>query len=143
VTGSVFTSGGENLGRTNYTGVSGGIGMIGNGWDQWAGYFYSQSKTTIANTPDGSSNSLMFGETIGDDQIGKTYSHSWMGVGNLPTAYGFVPSAWYTFGSKHTGVVLFSMGDGSVRGIKRSADVRIIRSAAGIGDGEVYDANSI
>jgi hypothetical protein len=36
------------------------------------------------------------------------------------TGYGLTqPAHWYTFGSKHTGVVLFGLGDGSVRAIRK------------------------
>ncbi|HEX3149206.1 MAG TPA: DUF1559 domain-containing protein [Gemmataceae bacterium] len=143
VTGTVFTSGGNTLGRTNYVGVSGGISKVGNGWDTWAGIFYSQSYTTLSSIADGTSQTLMFGESTGDDDKGSNgYSLSWMGCGIMPEAYGFASPTWYTFSSKHSGIIMFAMGDGSVRPVKRSADVRVVRSAVGASDGEIYDPSA-
>ena len=144
ITATYFTAGGENVGRTNYMGVAGGMGLVGTTWDPWAGYFYSQSKVRIGNSQDGSSNSLMFGEALGDTNP-QTLNRSiaWMGASALPVAWGVQTTDWVTFGSKHSGVILFAMGDGSIRSIKKSADTRVLRSAAGVADGEVYDNDRI
>jgi prepilin-type N-terminal cleavage/methylation domain-containing protein len=144
VTGTVFTSGANTLGRTNYVGVSGGISKVGNAWDPWAGIFYSQSYTTVATIPDGSSNTLMFGESTGDDEKGSNgYSLSWMGCGIMPEAFSFgATTTWYTFSSRHSGVIMFAVGDGSVRPVRKNADVRVLRSAVGASDSENYDPSA-
>jgi prepilin-type N-terminal cleavage/methylation domain-containing protein len=139
-----------NFGPTNYLGVMGGLGKPGNGWDTWAGIFYTQSKVSLSQltAADGSSNTLMFGEhsTQACVQLtgeSPTRAFSWMGVGVLPTAGGLQPasSCWGTFSSSHAGVVNFAYGDGSVRGVSKNVPTRTLRSAAGWADGEVYDSS--
>jgi prepilin-type N-terminal cleavage/methylation domain-containing protein len=144
ITATYFTAGGENVGRSNYIGVAGGMGLVGTAWDPWAGFFYSQSKVRIGNTQDGSSNTLMFGEALGDtDPQTLNRSIAWMGASAMPVAWGVQTSNWYTFGAKHSGVIQFAMGDGSIRSVKKTADTRVLRSAAGAADGEVYDPDRI
>jgi len=136
------------FGVTNYVGVMGGLGKIGNGWDPWAGILTTQSAYTLGQVSgaDGTANTLFFGEY--STQAAKTagenppYAHSWMGCGGLPTAYGFATPGWYTFSSSHTaGVINFAYGDGSVRALSKSSPTRTVRSAAGVMDGEVYSLN--
>src|SRR5262249_47423899 len=133
-----------SLGRTNYVGVGGVIGRILNPWDVYEGVFISQSKVTVATIADGSSNTLMFGETLGDDiRASNDSSFAWMGMGYLVTGYGLPPDgAWYTFGSKHQ-VVNFAYADGSVHGVRKSAAVSALYPASGIQDGEVYPASEL
>jgi prepilin-type N-terminal cleavage/methylation domain-containing protein len=111
-----------NLGRSNYAGVS-GYGGIGTMNDTWVGLLYNRSRVTLgtATAADGLSNTLLFGETLCGEGTGqRTKAASWAGVGALPVAWGLIdPAQWYTFGSKHTGVVQFALGDGSVRGLRR------------------------
>ncbi len=138
------------LGRTNYLASGGAAGLIGNGWDQWAGVMYNQSAQTIATIQDGSSNTLLYGESLGDNYDGaakrwtNTAAHGWMGIGWLPTVFGLnvntYPDAGYMmFTSKHTGVVNFVYADGSVRGVKTSAAALVFRHASGAADGNTYD----
>jgi prepilin-type N-terminal cleavage/methylation domain-containing protein/prepilin-type processing-associated H-X9-DG protein len=140
-----------NFGVTNYLGVMGGMGKVGNGWDAWAGMLYTQSALTLGqvSSADGTSNTLFFGENstiagqIGGDT--PTRGFGWMGAGGLPQAYGFQPPSnwWGSFSSMHTSVINFAFGDGSVRALTKSAPTRTVRSAAGAIDGEVYNASSI
>jgi hypothetical protein len=46
-----------------------------------------------------------------------------MGSGALPTAWGTPDQqggSWYAFSAKHTGVVQFAYGDGSVRRVRKN-----------------------
>jgi prepilin-type N-terminal cleavage/methylation domain-containing protein len=140
------------LGKSNYVGVSGGIGDTGNGWGPWKGAFTTASKYKVETLTDGSSNTLIFGETLGGRQVGsRDFAIAWMGAGQFPQAWGFAPVAgtnplseqWYQFSSYHTGVINFVAGDGSVKGIRKTATTRTVRSAVGAFDNETYDVNAI
>ncbi|HSQ55493.1 MAG TPA: DUF1559 domain-containing protein [Gemmata sp.] len=135
------------LGKSNYVGVSGGIGATGDsgGWDNWRGAFTTGSQNKIETLTDGSSQTLVFGETLGGQQVGsRDFAIAWMGAGQFPQAWGFSETAqWYQFSSYHTGIINFAAGDGSVKGIRKSAVTRQVRSAVGAFDGEVYDANMV
>ncbi|HEY1191808.1 MAG TPA: DUF1559 domain-containing protein [Gemmata sp.] len=136
----------STLGKTNYVGVSGGIGHIGNGWDTWRGPFTTQSKNRLETISDGTSQTLFFGESLGGSDGGtRDFSFAWMGAGQMPAAYGIPASgaSWYHFSSRHTGTVNFVYGDGAVRSVRKGCDTRILRSAVGGFDGEVYDSSAI
>jgi prepilin-type N-terminal cleavage/methylation domain-containing protein/prepilin-type processing-associated H-X9-DG protein len=122
------------IGRTNYLPVAGALGYSGSSyWDTWKGIFYNNSKTKLTTIMDGTSNTLMFGEALGDQ--GAQYSFSWMGSTAQPTAWGLLSGQphWYEFSSRHTGIVNFCFGDGSVRSL---------RSPQGGGNGTPYRAAS-
>lgn len=126
VGGFGVTEGGAGLGRTSYVGVAGYGGQINNGAvDQYAGLFCNRSAVSLAQltASDGASNTLMFGEWLDDFASGpRRYAPAWIGTGSLPTAYGTASSAdtgVFEFNSKHTGMIQFGMGDGSVRGIRK------------------------
>ena len=130
-------------GRTNYMGVAGGFGKIGNSWDRWQGIFYSRSKVTIVGVTDGTSNTLMVGEALGGDPTSASRnSFAWAGNGFLPSAWNLASTGqpqWYQFGSKHTGLVNFVYADGSVRPVRNTSDTTMFRRATGITDGNVID----
>lgn len=124
------------IARTNYIGNAGGFGRIGNSWDMWQGPFQVRLETRDSDFKDGQSNTILFGEAIGgyDADGVLEYTHSWMGVGIMPTAYGIShPTAdvtgydekpgWYQYGSHHRGdTIQFAFGDGSVKAISRDVD---------------------
>jgi prepilin-type N-terminal cleavage/methylation domain-containing protein len=101
----------------------------------YIGIFTNRSKVTLAEitSADGSSNTLMIGELLGGRATPspRDFVYSWMGNGSLGTKWGLGPGgpydgksanvsngAWWAFSSRHTGVIQFAMGDGSVRGLR-------------------------
>ena len=130
-------------GRTNYMGVGGGLGRIGNNWDAEVGPMANRNKVTVIGITDGSSNTLMVGEALGGDPTSSTRnSFAWAGNGWLPAAWGLAANGkpqWYQFGSKHTSVVNFCMADGSVRNVRTSTDTTTYRRASAMQDGSVVN----
>jgi prepilin-type N-terminal cleavage/methylation domain-containing protein/prepilin-type processing-associated H-X9-DG protein len=116
------------LGRTSYLGVA-GTGERGdrgpNPWSNWVGVFSNRSKNKIATIPDGSSNTLMFGEMLFTPSVGpRQWSAAWIGAGAGTTAYGMGDSTSnrlniFLFNSRHPNVVLFAYADGHVRNIRK------------------------
>jgi hypothetical protein len=110
---------------------------------------------------DGTSNTLMFGEALGGTGIGgRNHAFTWMGCGALPTAWGLGRANrepldhggadWYRFSSRHTAVVQFCFGDGSVRGICRGTsttlftpDWHVLCSLSGVNDGQWYNVDCL
>jgi prepilin-type N-terminal cleavage/methylation domain-containing protein len=145
------------LGRTNYLGVAGFSGR-GTGNDLYAGVFTNRSTVTLAQLTgaDGASNTLFLGESLGDQDTGPhQYGLGWIGCGTYPIANGLPtgegPTYWANFSSRHTAVVQFCFGDGSVRGIRKgisgtspfSQDFVTFALIAGWQDGTVVDASTI
>jgi hypothetical protein len=135
---------------TNYLGCAGARGILGSGgtgevvtlvgttivnqdWSILGGLFDNRSHTSIARVPDGTSNTLMFGEIAGDSGLPSlslpgsntgqvTAMFTWMGAGVASTVYGCGgPNTFYfgQFSSAHTAVVNFCYADGSVHGLIR------------------------
>jgi Protein of unknown function (DUF1559) len=87
----------------------------------YQGPFTANSKTKITDIIDGSSNTLLFGETLAGTSVPGTqrdFALTWLGAGCMPTDWELcVPAQWYNFSSRHIGIVQFTFGDGSVRPI--------------------------
>jgi prepilin-type N-terminal cleavage/methylation domain-containing protein len=137
-----------NFGVTNYLSCAGGMGKVGNGWDPYAGIYYTESNVSMAQltAADGASNTLAFGEnsTLAGQIAGNgSNAWAWIGAGGMPTAYGFSGPSWANFSSMHDAVINFAMGDGSVRGVLKSANSWTVVLASGYMDGQVYDLSSI
>jgi prepilin-type N-terminal cleavage/methylation domain-containing protein/prepilin-type processing-associated H-X9-DG protein len=162
-----------NLGITNYIGVAGRFAQVGSNivsagepLDNWRGVFVPsmiipygaplslssiQRSGTVNNTTltDGTSNTLMFGESLGDGYAaGPTYINTawaWISAGWRPTFDGLRPPASRDFGSfssNHTGVINFAFCDGSVRTLRTPTDPNSLTqyvSASTIRRGEVID----
>ena len=82
--------GGQGLGRCNYVGVAGYAGNV-TGYTQYNGVFTNRSTLTMAQLAggDGTSNTLMFGEYLGDADAGvRQFAPAWMGAGAVATAWG-------------------------------------------------------
>jgi len=126
------------LGKTDYAPCS---GYIGAGDPTYQGAYDTDSKTKIVAITDGTSNSFAFGEWLGGTDTGpRDFVGTWMGAGGMPSAWGLAsPSAWYKFGGKHIGVVLFTYCDGSVHGVTRSCDYNTYVNASSIADGNVIN----
>jgi hypothetical protein len=137
-----------NCGRTNYVCVSGGSG-IGDGsnpgsiFARYEGIFSNRSSLTLGQltVQDGTSNTLMFGETMGGQgTAARDRVMLWFGMHCLSTGAGlgrgntlnedFMVNGWtatnrenrggasWRFSAKHAAGVQFVMGDASVRTVR-------------------------
>jgi hypothetical protein len=115
---------GQALGKTSYLACGGYADAV---MSTYVGLHSNRSNVTLSQATggDGLSNTLMFGEALGDPEVGtRQYAWAWALAGPLSTAWGGIPAAsdpngWTGFGGKHTGVVLFAMGDGSIRAARK------------------------
>jgi len=121
LTGGYFGGNYPTLGRTNYTASAGALGDTTDAfWKQWRGPYYVNSKTRLTDITDGTSNTIGFGVMLGGAPTPRDFVAAWMGAGALPTAWATIdPPGWFSFGSKHSGVVLFGNCDGSIRSFKK------------------------
>jgi prepilin-type N-terminal cleavage/methylation domain-containing protein len=130
----------------NYVGVAGGLGnymgACNDTYKLCPGIYTPGSKTKMGDITDGTSNTLAFGETLGGNGKSRDFGLSWFGAGSMPIAWGLQgpeTSRWYTFSSKHTGIVQFAMGDGSVRGLRIGISSSALRILGGMADGYPLD----
>jgi prepilin-type N-terminal cleavage/methylation domain-containing protein/prepilin-type processing-associated H-X9-DG protein len=152
------------LGKTNYIGVAGALGKDavtsspsdgpGANLSKYEGIFTNRSKTKLEAIPDGTSNTLMFGEGLGGIPTGRDLMWTWMGVGAIGTKFGMNPPAgWTGFSSLHTGgAINFCFADGSVHPLRPGASAQrnpavadwyTYQAMSGASDGVVYDASSL
>jgi len=124
------------LGPTNYVGCQGGggRGTTANGpnrfWGTYEGVMTNRSKLTLGQltVQDGTSNTIMLGETIGGKGVGqKDFYAAWIGAGSLMTGAGIARgnvdhpyngANWYNFSARHAAGAQFAMGDASIRTIR-------------------------
>ncbi len=164
-----FFSGNTRLGKSNYAGVAGpgfNDGSVaapaagGANYRPYTGIYTNRSRVKVNQILDGSSNTLMFGEGLGGAApAARDYQWTWMGVGTIPTFLGLRPCTnavttgsnatnciWAGFSSRHTGIVQFCFGDGSVRGIRHGGSHQrnlpspawwAFQSLAGMNDGDL------
>jgi len=139
---------GHELGASNYIGNGGEKGPYIPGT---SGPYYQNSRTKITAIPDGTSNTIAFGETLaGYPNPNRAYRLSWMGAGSVLTAYGLPADSGihpWTFSSRHSGIVNFGFCDGSVRSFRKGANsgtaLRAFINASGIADGQVNDYSQL
>jgi prepilin-type N-terminal cleavage/methylation domain-containing protein/prepilin-type processing-associated H-X9-DG protein len=113
---------GLELGATNYIANAGYLYNILS--PTYQGPYINNSKTKLTDITDGTSNTLGFGESLGGTYNNRDFKIAWMGSCALPTAWGLPTdnnASWVTYSSKHSGVVNFSMCDGSVRTLSKGA----------------------
>jgi prepilin-type processing-associated H-X9-DG protein len=150
------------LGRTNYMGVAG----CGSGthpfFSKFEGVYTNRSQNTLGQiaAQDGTSNTLLYGETCGSHWSGsppETYDICWMGGGALGTYLGLQQRSFaltIAFSSYHPAGVQFCFADGSVR-ILRFGDTvwdqvspfpkdwLLLQQLAGKNDGGPADASAL
>jgi prepilin-type N-terminal cleavage/methylation domain-containing protein/prepilin-type processing-associated H-X9-DG protein len=153
------------LGKTNYIGVAGSVGLDavtsspvdgpGANHTLYMGVFYNRSKVALTYITDGTSNTLMFGEGLGGSAVPpRDLAWSWMGCGAGMAKFGMpTPATWSNFNSMHTGnIVNFCFADGSVRPVRKGgtaqrnpaiSDWYVFQAMAGAQDGVVYDINAL
>ena len=135
VLGVNFASGeGDPLGRTNYLGVAGYIGHISQpSYDAYQGVFWNRSKIDFRDILDGSSNTLLFGESMG----GESTSYAWFSAGTMATAWNLSDKPdWWQFSSSHPRIVQFCLADGAVVGLSTQIDSDTYVLLSAIADGQ-------
>jgi prepilin-type N-terminal cleavage/methylation domain-containing protein/prepilin-type processing-associated H-X9-DG protein len=135
------------LAITNYVGVGGGGTGTAAWWSRYEGMYTNRSAIKLNAIPDGSSNTLMYGEVAGrrnpdspDQQLTNALDISWFGVGSLPSSWGLKPAAkapWYQWSSFHSSGAHFAFGDGSVRALHFHIPASIVMDLSGMKDGTV------
>jgi prepilin-type N-terminal cleavage/methylation domain-containing protein/prepilin-type processing-associated H-X9-DG protein len=152
------------FGRTSYAGM---VGMAGRGTNtailnagRYEGLLTNRSKNSLAAVPDGTSNTLLFGEALGGVTRGeRQYTGAWMGFAVLGTFLGMRERDphYLQFSSLHPGVVQFCFADGSVRGLHpgssnndptdlavlNNPDWLVFQALGGFQDGQRTDGSSI
>jgi prepilin-type N-terminal cleavage/methylation domain-containing protein/prepilin-type processing-associated H-X9-DG protein len=160
------------VGLTNYIGCAGGYGNdVGNWWNtiypgsnpsgiNWVGVFYNNSQTrlTTADIPDGTSNTIAFGEVCSTTNafsylgVSGLQGFAWAGAGAMPSFNGLPPGpgqvsfggpsgptsncAGFQFGSYHTNGLNFAFADGSVKALSWTINPQAFITISGAKDGE-------
>ena len=100
----------------------------------------------IMGITDGTSNTFMFGETIGGEKEGaRTRALIWMSSAWQPTSWG-IPTTGIShlhFSSKHAGTVNFAMCDGAVKSVRAGVDTTLFRNVSGKADGSVNGPDTL
>jgi prepilin-type N-terminal cleavage/methylation domain-containing protein/prepilin-type processing-associated H-X9-DG protein len=122
---------------------------------QFAGMFTYQSKVTMVQISDGTSNTIMFGEYgncyvdygSGDPRTGNcagAVAGSQLFTYWAP-AVNVSPSnpIWYAFGSKHTGTFNVAFADGSVHSLSNNIDYTTWVVLGGMADGWVLNSANV
>ena len=169
-----------NWGLTHYMGVSGVWGKTG-GYVYNIGYgpqetdteligvFSVRSKTRIKDVVDGTSQTMMFGESLGTSgtsvsdnsqgsdtrYTGFISGHAWIGWGAMPTGLGLdcsytdpdnghYDTHWAFFGGVHTGgIVQFCFVDGSVRPLNKNIDFMLYQSMSSMKGQELVSDDTL
>jgi prepilin-type N-terminal cleavage/methylation domain-containing protein/prepilin-type processing-associated H-X9-DG protein len=122
----------------------------------FGGIFWQNSNIRFADITDGSSNTLIIGECIYDDSIGKTACiwagmSGWVAPDSSSGSVHISDVMWYVddvtaqvngsapqaFSSRHPGGAMFAFADGSIRFFLNNTDPSVIFWLAGRNDGVV------
>jgi len=156
------------LAGSSYIGIAGANGPFastsspfdgpGANLNLYEGIYFSRSQTKLEHITDGTSNTLMFGEGLGGGPANTDAKWTWAGSGVLGTKFGMrAPTGvrgpgWQFFSSRHTGIVQFCFGDGSVRSLRYGgSDIRnpagtswfVLQALAGKSDGETRNFSEL
>jgi hypothetical protein len=135
-------------------------------WGQYVGAFGNRTANTLGQitVQDGTSNTLMFGETLGGNGVGiRDHMRSWIAGTMLATYRGLVRNGApattdhpggpvFKFSSRHAAGVQFCFGDCSTRQVRFTSgltssnpapDWWILQQLAGRKDGRNDDTSSI
>ncbi len=143
------------FGLTNYVANIGALAITkspGSGLENWRGYhgaMRNREADAVDRIADGSSNTLLFGESVGDNR-NEDRRWNWVLGGGAVTfgkGYGFESnfgthrsSRFYQFGSGHT-TVNFVRGDGSVIALDRNTANSVVQRLGGAADGRTLHAD--
>lgn len=135
-----------SFGRTHYFGVAGAAGRgthtaappFGIPLSLYEGILTNRSRNGLDQVTDGTSNTLMFGESLGGLSIGQPiFIYPWIGSNVMETRFGLpdtnADSDWRQFSSRHPGVVSFCFCDGSVRRLRAGGSNNFKPPATGAG----------
>ncbi len=138
----------DALGKTNYVGSAGQLGVGIPSRDANRGIFYNRSKTGFRDIRDGTSNTIMFGEVTGlftdpVRAVGREWSFGF-NVGPNFTEW-FAPGyglgnqkLWFRFSSMHPAdVIQYAMADGAVKPISLTIDSQLLIYLSAMNDGQV------
>jgi len=155
----------RDFGRTNYLGVAGFFDdiRVAPPWkgDQeriYEGVLADRSEVSLAMVAaaDGTSNTLMFGESLGARATsGSGDVATWMSGGAMISGMGLAPNgspqracgySWerWQFSSQHSGITNFCFADGSVHGLRWDGDyAAFAKYMTGWHDGQHVDSSSV
>jgi prepilin-type N-terminal cleavage/methylation domain-containing protein/prepilin-type processing-associated H-X9-DG protein len=149
----------NNHGTSNYRGVAGPYTYptITRNMD-FGGIFFQNSKVTLSQITDGTSNTLMIGECKFDEKTGQTACiwagmSGWVAPGASSGSVRISDVMWYVdqytaqvngtapqaFSSRHPNGAMFGFCDGSIRFFRNGADPNTIRFLAGRDDGVIVN----
>jgi prepilin-type N-terminal cleavage/methylation domain-containing protein len=148
-----FTTPQLTLGFTNYVPCAGGMGEAPfdpAGYGRFGGLFWGRSKRRMADCIDGTSNTQMFGEILGQRSAPTVSppvrsSFAWIGVGGFPAGFGLPANLsypnWTQYGSMHPGIIQICLADGSVRSLAGTTDFNNFVYSVGAQDGQIHTAH--
>ena len=120
-----------NFGLTRYRPCGGEVSTISGR----RGILRNRSKTTFGEISDGTSNTILFGETNGGDDR----EYTWIAGGSINSIFGFGDSG-LRWGSTHPGeIVKFCFADGSVHNITESLELSVLGTYSSMEDGQVNE----
>ncbi len=140
------------LGRTNYLGSAGRLGVGIPTRDPFKGIFYNRSRTRTSDILDGLSNTLIFGEVTGqftDPNTGRGRLRSIAWTAGPQFTEWHRPIYKYgrqkrieKFSSMHPTVMNFANADGSVRGINQDVDGDLLVGLSSIAGSEISETEN-